>query len=190
MSNIWVVSDTHFSHANILRFQAPDWTQPCSEECQKVGHYGHPQCNMRPFDTVAEMDETMIQNWNTVVKPSDKVYHLGDVTMDKHALDLIMPRLYGHKRLVRGNHDTFQTNVYMRYFEQIFGTRLFENMLFSHIPVHPMSIGTRWTNVHGHTHNNTPPLHFGKQYLNVCVEWTNYRPLAIEEVRQLIRKQQ
>jgi len=59
--DIWVISDTHFDHANILNFT------------DKVGK------PTRNFADVDEMNETMIANWNSVVKPGDKVYHLGDV---------------------------------------------------------------------------------------------------------------
>ena len=142
---------------------------------------------MRSFDSVVEMDACMIQRWNETVRPCDKIYHLGDVTMDKRHLDVVMPQLNGHKRLVRGNHDIFKTKVYTRWFEDIWGIRVFENMVFSHIPLHPESVGSKWTCVHGHTHNNTEQGHFGPRYLNVCVEHTHYRPLAIEEVRQQIR---
>ncbi len=101
-----------------------------------------------------------------------------------------LARCNGHKRLVRGNHDIFDTKLYMEYFEEIYATRVFDDMILSHIPLHIQSIKSEWTNVHGHTHNNTLPLHFGPKYFNVCVEYTDYGPLALEEVRQRIRQQQ
>ncbi len=55
---------------------------------------------LREFDTVEEMDELMVERWNSVVHPQDKVYHLGDVVMHKRALP-ILARLNGEKFLLK-----------------------------------------------------------------------------------------
>jgi len=76
-------------------------------------HFCHPlmlsptACN-RPFDDVKAMDEALIRNWNSVVKPDDIVYHLGDFALGLHDGDRvrsIFSRLAGRKFLVLGNHD-------------------------------------------------------------------------------------
>ena len=86
MSDIWIVSDTHFGHNNMLKFKDKD---------------NNP---IRPgFSTVEEMDEHMIECWNSVVKDGDIVYHLGDVFFDNG--HTVLPRLKGRKRLLLGNHD-------------------------------------------------------------------------------------
>jgi calcineurin-like phosphoesterase family protein len=170
MADIWFVSDTHFGHARILTFKLHDGTP------------------MRPFATVEEMDETLVANWNAVVKPADKVYHLGDVAMHKRSLPIV-GRCHGHKRLVRGNHDVESTREYLKYFEEIHACRVLDNCLFTHIPVHPESLRATWTNVHGHVHNNVPALYFGQKYLNISVEVTEYRPLHFDEVRQRAKEQ-
>lgn len=145
---------------------------------------------MRPFASAEEMDEHMVDQWNqTVRRPSDKVYHIGDVALKRVDIATV-GRCRGHKRLVRGNHDIYPTKAYLPFFEDIYGTRVLDGMIFSHIPIHPGSIRANWTNVHGHVHNNVPALHIGPKYLNVSVEVTDYRPLAFEEVRQRIRRQQ
>ena len=64
MKDIWVTSDTHFRHANILKFKDSD------------GNLVRPG-----FEDVDAMDEHMIERWNSVVKPGDMVYHLGDVVL-------------------------------------------------------------------------------------------------------------
>lgn len=171
MANIWFWSDPHFGHANILDFTLDDGSK------------------MRPFTSVEEMDEHMVQEFNKLVKPSDKAYCLGDVAMHKRHLPT-MGRLNGHHRLVRGNHDVEKTKEYLKYFEEIYATRLLDrSLLLSHIPIHPDSLRYDWVNVHGHVHNNIGPLHWGPRYLNVCVEVTDYRPLAMEEVKQRIQDQ-
>lgn len=63
--DIWLISDTHFNHANILKFTDSRTGLP-----------------VRPgFESVDHMNEHMIERWNSVVKPGDIVYHLGDVVM-------------------------------------------------------------------------------------------------------------
>jgi calcineurin-like phosphoesterase family protein len=170
MANIFLTADHHFGHSNTYA---------------KFLVNGLP---MRPFSSVDEMNEFMVARWNETVKPSDKVYHLGDVAMTRADI-AIVGRCHGHKRLVRGNHDIFPMKYYTPFFEEIYGVRVLDRMILSHIPLHPESLN-RWTaNIHGHTHNNVPALHFGPQYLNVSVEATEYRPLAIEEVRQRVAAQ-
>lgn len=152
---IWLISDTHFGHENI------------------IGYCG------RPFANAAEMDEAMVERWNRVVRPTDKVYHLGDVAMRKLHL-AIVKRLHGKKRLVRGNHDIFDTKDYLAAgFQEVLGVRVLANVLFSHFPVHPESLGRYLGNVHGHIHEKPSPA--GK-YLNVSVERIGYTPITLEDV--------
>lgn len=171
---LWFISDTHFGHKAMLKFMSPDGTL------------------MRPFDSVEEMDELMVQRWNEVVRPSDHVYHLGDVTMRREFLPIVK-RLNGHKRLIFGNHDIYEYQHYANVgFKKLMSYRKFGNIVFSHIPIHPMSLGKpdgaepRW-NAHGHVHTNGSPQ---GRYVNLCVELTNYRPLALYEVRKQIEERQ
>lgn len=170
--DIWFISDSHFGHENILKFTRYD---------------GSP---LRPFKTIEEMDETLIENWNKVVKPEDKIYHLGDVTMKDKYLKLLA-RCNGHKRLVRGNHDIFKSKMYMHYFDEIYGVRVLENIIFTHIPVHPDCINKRWLgNAHGHLHANVMKDSFGQidyRYLNVCVEHTEYTPIHLETIVKIFK---
>jgi calcineurin-like phosphoesterase family protein len=178
--NIWVTSDTHFSHANIIRF--------CS----------------RPFTDVFDMDQKLIQAWNTWVKPEDHVYHLGDVTLirggkaQQDQLKGWVSQLNGHKRLILGNHDHFEAKAYLEAgFEKIRGTgRWLDNCWLSHFPIHESSLGGADACVHGHIHEQAPPkpvtLRIGDKfktipYVNVCVERTAYRPLHWDEVKAQIK---
>lgn len=158
--NIWVTSDTHFNHSNIIKY-----------------------CN-RPFSTVREMDEVLIDNWNSVVKQGDKVYHLGDVYMkaSKGYIEHILHRLNGNKRLILGNHDNGKDQILQRYFEKVLMWRDFKdfNVLLTHVPVHESSIIKNRLNVHGHIHQNPSPK---GPYKCVCVEQTNYTPVNIEDLR-------
>ncbi len=79
----WFTSDTHYGHTNIIKYAK------------------------RPFNSVEEMDEDMINRWNSVVKAGDSVYHLGDFALCKPERALwIAHRLRGQKFLIFGNHDT------------------------------------------------------------------------------------
>lgn len=69
--NSFFTSDTHFGHANILTFKRDD---------------GSP---LRPFQSIGEHDEILIQNWNALIKPHDKVYHLGDVVINRRNLPIL-----------------------------------------------------------------------------------------------------
>ena len=169
---IFFISDTHFDHANILTFKRADGTP------------------LRPFAHVEEMNETMIANWNAVVKPSDHVYHLGDVTMARGKatthIDTIMSRLNGHKRICLGNHDQLVSGWYYRWFEKVKAYNVLDNILFSHIPIHPNSLGRFKAHVHGHLHANVvelSPHHPDPRYLNLCVEQTQYAPVAFETIQ-------
>lgn len=170
---IWVISDTHFNHKNILSFK------------NREGDL------IRPFSSVEEMDEIMIENWNRVIRPQDKVYHLGDVYFGhRERAEEILSRLQGHKRLIVGNHDTIygKGNPLQKYFEKIHMWRMWPDfrLLLSHVPVHESTLGENrfshgsFVNVHGHTHQNGSPP---GPYKSVCVELINYTPVNIEELR-------
>ena len=143
----------------------------------------------RPFSTTEEMDEALVDNWNSVVKPGDKVYHLGDVTFGskENYIKNIHNRLHGKKRLIVGNHD--DVKFLAPYFEKVMLWRMFPDwgLLMTHVPVHPSTLGeNRFTgkqmiNVHGHIHSNPSPE---GPYKCVCVEQINYTPMNIEELKQ------
>lgn len=167
MANLFVISDTHFGHANILTFLRNDGS------------------HLRTFKDVDHMDEFMIEHWNSVVKPNDKVYHLGDVAMKNDYIKLI-ERCNGHKRLILGNHDYGTWRLYAPYFENVYSSRLLDRMIFTHIPVHPDSIGKSIANVHGHVHGQQT---FGPKYFDVSVEAINYTPISLEEIKSRVAKQ-
>lgn len=84
--NVFLISDTHFNHGNILTFKDEN---------------GNP---LRVFNDVIEMNEVMVERWNARVQPKDKVYHLGDIAIGKKGLSLL-ERCNGTKVLIKGNHD-------------------------------------------------------------------------------------
>jgi calcineurin-like phosphoesterase family protein len=146
------------------------------------------------------MDEAMIQRWNDVVRPSDKVYHLGDVVINRKSLSTLA-RLNGDKVLIRGNHDIFRDDEYREYFRELRAYHVLNGMILSHIPVHEASLGRFGTNIHGHLHTNRVKKARGVdartgtvlysdendvRYHCVCVEQTGFSPILLEDVYKRI----
>jgi calcineurin-like phosphoesterase family protein len=165
----YLVSDTHFGHENICKFLREDGTK------------------LRPWDNIEEMDAFMVERWNSVVKPTDVVYHLGDVAMNRRHIKT-MALLNGDKRLILGNHDIFDHSDYTPYFKRLHGSLKLDDLLLTHIPVHRDSVA-KWSlaNVHGHIHAHViaDPLYF-----NVSVENIEYTPMPLYQVKERIRAQQ
>jgi len=184
MPAVFLVSDTHFGHAGVCRFLRNDGVT-----------------KLRPWDNPEEMDEEMVKRWNERVRPNDKVYHLGDVVINRRALD-IMSRLNGDKVLIRGNHDIFKLEDYTKYFRDVRGYHVMNGMILSHIPVHEESLGRFGTNIHGHLHANRvmrraeSTMEFMERgerswidtrYQCVCVEQTDFAPILFEDVIKRIK---
>lgn len=172
MSNIFVISDTHFGHENTYKFLHED---------------GLP--TRREFANVTEGDEAMVERWNSVVSPKDKVYHLGDVYINRAARH-ILDRLNGTKVLIKGNHDIFGLENYLPYFKDIRAYHRLEGYILSHIPIHPVSLtGTRG-NIHGHLHRYNVVTNEGLpdlRYRNVCVEQIDYTPIEFSEACSMLQ---
>jgi calcineurin-like phosphoesterase family protein len=177
MSETYLISDTHFSHRGIVQSLRPDGSKE------------------RPWDNIEEMDEALVKNWNSVVRPKDKIYHLGDVVINRSALP-ILARLNGEKILVKGNHDVFRIEEYTPYFKDVSGSATLNGLLLTHIPVHPDSLERWGRNVHGHLHSGRVTQTIRRvadrdewydeqidpRYLCVSVEHTNYTPITLNEV--------
>ena len=163
----FLISDTHFGHANILTFKRLDGS------------------SLRDFPDIQHHDEYLIDQWNSTVKPEDKVYHLGDVGFKNFTvLGSILSRLNGTKVLIRGNHDNFKLAQYQQYFKDVRASHTLDKFVLTHIPIHPQSV-ERWTaNIHGHLHANTLS---DSRYINVSVEQIGYKPIDFEEIRSIYR---
>ena len=132
------------------------------------------------------MNAKMADNWNSVVKPGDHVWHLGDFAMGfKSGCEQLIKRLNGHKRLCVGNHDEIKEVA--PFFEKVVLWRIFKEFNFTctHIPVMKGQLRKTAFNVHGHIHQN---LMDDPSYINVCVEHTNYTPVHLDEIIATIKK--
>ena len=171
MSQIWLTSDTHFGHTNIIRY-----------------------CN-RPFSAVEEMDDVLLKNMQVRINEDDFLVHLGDVTLIRkpwqpspahvsRSIDVIC-QIPGRKILVAGNHDM----PHMRKFYQQHGWIVidefrFEHVLFTHVPRLKLPVGFS-LNIHGHTHGNFSqeyPDFNSQSYIDVGVDPMNYVPVTASSV--------
>lgn len=173
MSNIFLASDHHFSHKNILNFKRSDGITP-----------------LRSFKDITHMNEYIVMQHNRVVCPQDRVYFLGDIAFHKRDLS-ILSRMNGRKVLIKGNHDTLELKDYSPYFDDIRVYHQLDGMLLTHIPVHPNSLG-RWSYcVHGHLHYNVVTIGDSQvpdpRYCNVSMErLDDYTPRSLDEIKKLI----
>ena len=177
MTRIFLASDHHFGHHNILKF-----TDNNGELIRG-----------KVFKDIQEHNDKIVQWHNELVKPEDHVYFLGDFAINRGGLYYACS-MNGHKRLVRGNHDIFKTKQYLDVgIDEIYGCRVFQNqdppVILTHIPIHPASLRHKgekqWINIHGHLHSNKVLIE-GTQdpdlrYRCVSLEHTNYRPILLCE---------
>ena len=134
MGKNFYISDTHFGHHNIIRY------------------------DNRHFVSVEEMDSTLIKNWNSVVSSEDTVYILGDTSWyQEEETSKILAQLNGYKILIKGNHDRVGNN--RSYYDRV--TDYLEirdngrKVIMSHYPI------MFWNNqfhdsihLYGHVHNS------------------------------------
>jgi calcineurin-like phosphoesterase family protein len=153
---VFGVSDTHFGHANIIRF-----------------------CD-RPFSSVDTMDQALIDNWNSVVEDNDLIIHNGDFQFYKQDMG-IFQKLRGRKILVKGNHDHKVTfNMGWEAVHDVFEmSHNSKKVVFFHYPIES------WNNMfhgsihlYGHVHS-TDAVKIPNRF-NICVEKTNYTPVNLD----------
>ena len=169
----WFTSDTHFGHANILRY------------CE------------RPWPGIIEHDQALVENWNSVVSPGDTVWHLGDFCFGgSDRWSRLFERLNGDIRLVLGNHDASAsesmlangpTEVYPGIARLWFQADSQEIWL-SHFPLAtwPGAWGGRSWNLHGHVHSRELPLDARPGQYDVGVDLNGYRPVCYTELARLV----
>ena len=171
--NKYIISDTHFNHSNIIKY-----------------------CN-RPFKDVNDMNESIINNWNSIVKKEDIVYHLGDFFLgSKFELKDIVSRLNGQIYLIKGNHDRLTTKSY-----EDSGIIVLKGapiildeykVMLSHKPLPDSMIKAGYINVHGHIHDkrleDIYDDSFSKfKHINVSCDVCDYRPILMEDLRSCVK---
>jgi calcineurin-like phosphoesterase family protein len=161
MGEIFFISDTHFGDKKVHKIR---------------------QRRFGKWKNVEKMNEAIVKNWNKVVGKKDVVYHLGDVAMTKKSLELLN-ECNGKKILIKGNHDEYKLEEYLKVFSDIHGIVRFDKYFLSHTPIHcDMLPGWCKANIHGHIHSQHVVDQDGiydPQYCNVSVERIDFKPLAL-----------
>jgi calcineurin-like phosphoesterase family protein len=155
-------SDTHFGHKGVLAMSG------------------------RPFATIEEHDELLVQSWNGVVGPRDEVWHLGDFAMGAtpERCQAIFRRLRGRKILVRGNHDKKRTLDLPWHSQHIVATPKIagKRLVLSHYPMRAWMGAFRGSlHLFGHTHGKLPDTN---RSCDVGVDRWSYRPVTLAEIRE------
>lgn len=161
----WFIADTHFFHANILKFLGKDG-----------------KTRLRNYNSLDEMHNDMIAKWNASIGVNDYVYHLGDVTFQYHkSFQELMWSLKGHKRLIVGNHDKLKQKGLLKHFDKVMFWHGFkeQNFTASHMPLLLTSLRDGAFNVHGHIHGRKME---DPHYINVSVEVRDYSPVHMDTI--------
>ena len=160
----YFTSDTHFGHTNVIKY-----------------------CD-RPFANVEEMNEALIDNWNSVVRPGDLVYHLGDFAFIKDPEEYIklIKSLNGQIHLVKGNHDRIDKKV-VEYFASISNYKEIKDEEDGNLIVLSHYSHRVWNRSHrgslmlyGHSHGELPGC---QQSLDVGVDAWDYKPVTLIEIK-------
>lgn len=163
MSKVYFISDLHFGHKNIIRFEP----------------------YFRTGDDCIENMHTIISNWNSVIQKRDVVYVLGDVAFSKDGVNALR-ELRGRKKLILGNHDQQLPQAqWLDIFESVSGLIKKDGYWISHAPIHPAELrGCK--NIHGHVHSASIRDAYGKyddRYINVCCEAVREFPIRFDDIK-------
>lgn len=159
---IYVISDTHFWHANIIKYAG------------------------RPYRDVEHMHTSMREMWNDIVSPTDHVLHLGDCAFiskwnETHAREFLKS-LHGRITIVPGNHDVKRailTYVDIGWTVHV-GSFQVGDVLYSHYPLKAMGKAKESVefNAHGHEHHFVPR----EDHWNACCDLRDWKPQPISEI--------
>jgi calcineurin-like phosphoesterase family protein len=185
--NIFFISDLHLQHENIIKY-----------------------CN-RPFNSVKEMNQTIINNWNNIVGEKDIIFILGDFCFRSSRTTWVyfLSKLNGIKYLIKGNHDRYKDIPFDK-FEQV--TELLninikkdleiperQRITLCHYPMLSWYQSHRGSwQLFGHIHtvpNNTGletsyvQNKISSNQYDVGVDQNNFTPLSYQAVKSIITKQ-
>ena len=167
MNKLYLTGDMHFGHTNIIKYEN------------------------RPFSSAAEMDATIIKNWNSVVSKNDTVIVVGDVSFyNKEKTAEIVQQLYGKKILIKGNHDQRNNQWWVDVgFDEVSNYPIIykEWFVIQHEPPTYMNDATPYFYIYGHVHGTDMYKTITKQSACVCVERWDYTPVELQKIMDLAK---
>ena len=167
---IYYTSDLHLGHKNIIKYEK------------------------RPFKDIFEMTDILIENWNSVVKPTDTVYHLGDFAFKnsymtpERIIYILSTKLNGDIHLIIGNHDydwinRVDSSVFVnepKYYERIQDNG--RNVILCHYPIEDWDGKYHGAyHVHGHIHSQDIVTHLQNRF-NCGCDVRNFKPVTLDEL--------
>lgn len=168
--DIYFISDTHFYHNGVLKY------------------------SNRPFANVEEMNEALINNWNSKISSRSHIFHLGDLTFGNRAnTELVLSKLNGQKYLILGNHDRGMNRfkhhfIWIKDYHEMTVMDLChqQKIILFHYPIgswNKCHYGS-WQ-LHGHCHGNF--MHTRGKQLDVGVDaLPGYRPYSYREISEIM----
>jgi len=165
---IWFTTDPHYGHWNIVKY-----------------------CN-RPFSSIEEMNKTLIDKWNSVIKPEDLVYVVGDITMSysKKKMKEIFDQLNGEKILIKGNHDkkaTIPIDSFVEIHDRLHITGENYDFILVHDPAEAAANHeTDQKYICGHLHSY-PEDRMYRNWFDAGVDGNNFTPISLEEIIKLFK---
>lgn len=179
MSKRFYISDTHFGHKRVV-----EW---------------------RPFSTIEEHDNELINRWNSVVSSKDHIFHIGDFALcSAEKIKRLVPLLKGNIILIRGNHDRNSKFYYDLGFKDVYDVKPMKiNETEVTLCHYPYFLGSRdyqendWIRrnfrlfnfgtplIHGHTHSLNP---ISGNSINVCVDAWDFYPASEDKIVNILRE--
>lgn len=163
MSNVYICSDLHFHHKNIIAYEN------------------------RPWPDRDAMNAGLIARWNYTVNPDDIVYMLGDVGFcGKAKASELVHQLNGYKILILGNHDRGRSDGYWEDvgFDEVYNAYHLmcgdKHVFMNHEPPEEMKQGIFY--IYGHVHGEPGYPNWTEQSACVCIERLNYAPALLDDV--------
>lgn len=156
---VFVISDTHFNHKNVIRF------------------------TKRPYRTVWGMNRSIIHKWNDTVRPQDQIFFLGDFAWSN--IGYFITRLNGRKTFITGNHDR---RLHHTQDSAVIEYRGFRFLLI-HNPAHRPPEWDGWTihgHVHNISWDRHPYIDRVTRRVNVSVEMIGFRPVSLHRIVETI----
>jgi len=162
MSRVFITADPHFGHVSMAKH--------------------------RGFQDEFYHDEHIIDMWNRVVRKKDKVFILGDITMETAKWYFNLDRMNGHKVVVLGNHDMPRdVPELLKYVDSVAGAIKYKGYMLTHIPMAYEELHFYRGNIFGHIHENTHVANSSKRFC-VSVDRTNWTPMPFTEIVEQMDK--